>query len=44
MGLIKGMLEVNAEKRMTLGDIKSHPFLAKEVERETIKAIFTQIV
>lgn len=44
MGLIKGMLEVNAEKRMGLEEIKSHPFLAREVHREAIEAMFTQTV
>lgn len=31
MCLIKGMLEVNTEKRLTIDEIKLHPFLAKQV-------------
>lgn len=32
MSLINGILEANSEKRLTLEEIRQHPFLQKEVD------------
>lgn len=37
MSLINGILEVNSEKRLSLDEMRQHPFLQKEVDKLVLK-------